>query len=187
MCNTRQTELCGHLTEASARELFMACKPLGKLFCGICAVIAVIALLVPVWRKMCIPVILVLLPLGILLCLCDDDPTYLLNQSGAVINSKRKKYVHNFSWDEIVDVCEILVKIPQIRTQITTTYIAMMRKTHTELNINIANCREYAAEDFGYILSHPDIIAVPRTEEAVRFIEQFKTIKPLPEKYKKTD
>lgn len=149
---------------------------------GIIAMFAVITLFTSAWG-MGVFLLLLLAALIHVIYDSDDEPTYRLTDEGAEMRSKRKKYCRSYTWDEVVDVCEILMEYYKGRSRYTIPYIAIMRRPRVELNINIANSREYAAEQYVDIRRNLDIIAIPKTEETVSFISQFKTIQPLPEKY----
>lgn len=105
----------------------------------------------------------------------DINATFSMSELGVVTFSRQKKYNKNFTWDEIVDITEIVVVQSAANFCHHSDYILLMKKPHAELNVLIATDKEYAMERYGYLYRHPDIIAIPKTEETVRYIEQIKT------------
>lgn len=115
----------------------------------------------------------------------DQDASFCLNYDGISTTARRKKHEQRFTWNEVVEVSEIIAIIPKDRfSSWKISYIVLSKKPLRELQLLIAADAEHAAEQYTYLYRHPELIAIPKTEEAVSYIERFHKIKPLPEKYR---
>ena len=98
---------------------------------------------------------------------------------------KKKKYEKYFLWEEVVEVREIIVLTRyDYHTPCLFRYLAIMRKPQEELNLMCAREKRDAYETYRALFQNQDIIAIPKTDMAVQFIERFKHITPLPERFR---
>ena len=115
----------------------------------------------------------------------DLDASFCINSDGISTTVRRKKYEQKFAWSEIAEAAEIIAGYTMGKSECRyIPYIALAKKPLRELNLLIAADAEHAMESYGYLFCHPDLIAIPKTEEAVQYIERFRKITPLPEKYR---
>lgn len=115
----------------------------------------------------------------------DHDASFCINPDGISTTVRKKKYEQQFSWNEIVEVSEIVTEHTVSRSEVRKLpYLVLAKKPLRELNLLIAADAEHAMESYGYLYCHPDLIAIPKTEEAVQYIGRFHKINPLPEKYR---
>ena len=110
----------------------------------------------------------------------DLNATYCFSEKQISTHSRQKKYEKIALWDEIVDVVDVVcVMSHSLYTRVCSSYILLMKKSHIELielGILAADFEKHKVM-YSYLYRQPDIIAIPKTEEAVSFIERFKTIK----------
>lgn len=184
--NADSNKLYGYLWEESTRRMEIFTWVFGSIFLGIIGCIFMCALFVArtigigAWIVGLSGVFFIAIIIIAWWRTPDLNATYCLSEEQISTHPRQKKHEKIASWDEIVDVAEVdCVMTRGMYYHASSSYILLMKKSHIELielGILVADLEKHKVM-YSYLYRQPDIIAIPKTDEAVRFIARFKTIR----------
>ena len=177
----KPAELHGYLLEKSIRKMEIFKWIFGSIFIGIigsgfmCALFVAKTIGTGAWIVGFSGVFLIATMIIAWWREPDLNATYCFSEEQVSTHSRQKKYEKIALWDEIVNVAEVdCVMIRGMYYRVSSSYILLMKKSHIELIELGILATDFVKQKmmYSYLYRQPDIIAIPKTEEVVRFIER---------------